>query len=726
MGSLGQGIRLTSASQSAAGQAQSAEAIASATLVPLPDDTPMYACQVCGQHFPTLHQVKTHEGRFHKQFAPQRDLTNKASYSLDGLPTCRFCRQAFVRWTSLQRHIRLNRCPGLRVTSSTGQTCDRETHSDASAPLTRPGPDTESKAAVWTLDRPLAQSALHPVLHWSSVLELAPPRRWEDIVKLPGVVDYLRRHCGLCGQWIAKTNGVRKHLRESHRSERERHAERIEHWTRSWSKVITRPCPVCSANVVDIRQHGGSCVVMQQAALVQLCLSGCKADERPLQSDAGSWGGCDGGRGDGARASEKAQAGGARAEAEAKGQRERQGQRPGQKGRGAGSSDSSDLRLVVKQLGQLVLRQAEALNRLEYDTCFLLVLQTSPHPGTVIPSLFKVASAWKEKREHSPSDLTQSLKQVTLACLVKELTARADMTVNTPQNQEAGRGHGPVGWGSLGLSDLGPQAATECPGHIAEAGSCGGLSSSDINHAAVHPGGGTHKVSSTEAPDGGALGHASPIPPRCLPEGASDARAAPYMGSAGRVRSHWGQAAPIAHSQGAATGEGLRAPPQPLIAGSPDWLSGVILGNAGNFCYSNAVFLALAMMLPVGPPITAVGKLLGRIWRAPASMLFLHKQGEWRQLTNAWPNPQLQHDAAEFLQHLAQHDELVQDLSVWHTIAVEGEGLRGWTLAVESFSFRSEMTQMPLTPYCRTVFKPGMRSCNFMYSGRALSSWFCS
>ena len=220
----------------------------------------------------------------------------------------------------------------------------------------------------------------------------------------------------------------------------------------------------------------------------------------------------------------------------------------------------------------------------------------------------------------------------------------------------------------MGLSDLGPKAATERPGHIAEAGFCGGLSSS------VHPGRGTHEVSSAEAPDGRALGHASPLPPRCLPEGASDARAAPYMGSAGSVRSHWGQAAPIAHSQGAATGEGLRTPPQPLIAGAPDWLSGVILGNAGNFCYSNAVFLALAMALPVSPPITAVGKLLGKIWRAPASMLLLRKQGEWRQLTHAWPNPQLQHDAAEFLQHLAQHDGLVQDLSVWHTIAVGGEG----------------------------------------------------
>ena len=53
---------------------------------------------------------------------------------------------------------------------------------------------------------------------------------------------------------------------------------------------------------------------------------------------------------------------------------------------------------------------------------------------------------------------------------------------------------------------------------------------------------------------------------------------------------------------------------------------------------------------------------------------FLRKQGEWRQLTQAWPNPQMQHDAAEFLQHLVQQDVLVQDLSVWRTCAVGVEG----------------------------------------------------
>ena len=56
----------------------------------------------------------------------------------------------------------------------------------------------------------------------------------------------------------------------------------------------------------------------------------------------------------------------------------------------------------------------------------------APHPGTVIPAMFKVASAWKEKRANNPQLLTQSLKQVTLVCLIKELAARAEVTFKTP------------------------------------------------------------------------------------------------------------------------------------------------------------------------------------------------------------------------------------------------------------------------------------------------------
>ena len=66
-------------------------------LVQLPDATPQYACQVCGQYFATLHQVKTHEGRFHQEFAPKREMSNKADYSIGGLPQCRFLQAVLLQ-----------------------------------------------------------------------------------------------------------------------------------------------------------------------------------------------------------------------------------------------------------------------------------------------------------------------------------------------------------------------------------------------------------------------------------------------------------------------------------------------------------------------------------------------------------------------------------------------------------------------------------------------------
>ena len=214
--------------------------------------------------------------------------------------------------------------------------------------------------------------------------------------------------------------------------------------------------------------------------------------------------------------------------------------------------------------------------------------------------------------------------------------------------QEAGGEHGAAGRGFMGLSDLGPAGSAEREGQITQAGSGGGLSRPDGDLAEVHLGGWAHAVSGAEGAHSGDLGHAGSLSSRCLSEGASDA--------------------------GTTAGEGLRASSQSLTAHMMDWLSGVTLGNAGNFCYSNAIFLALAMTLPVSAQGTPVGRLLGKIWRAPTSTLYLHKQGEWRQLTRAWPNPQMQHDAAEFLLHLAQQDELVRDLSAWHARAVGFEG----------------------------------------------------
>ena len=649
-------------------------AVAPAKLVPMPDETPQYACQVCGLYFPTLHQVKTHEGRFHKRFAPLRDLTDKASYSLDGLPTCRFCKQAFSKWTVLQRHIRLNRCPGLRVSGTAGQEGTAVVQVGESVPSDQSGPQLSVQPDVWAMDRPLTESALRPVIRWPSVIDLPSPRRWEEMVRLPGVVDYLRQHCGLCGQWIAKTNGVRKHLRVCHKLEWEQHMPHVEHWARSWSKVITRPCPVCSADVVDIRQHGGSCVVMQQAALVQLCLSGQPANERPLQSDARSRGDGDGGSGDRACATEEAQAGRARSKAKAQGSgsRQRQGQRSEEQSGGL-------LRFFGPKTGGKAAGSA------------------CPPPGggtepTGIRHLLLACASNGSSPRHSDSIPIQGGSGVEDQA--GALPQRADSELETGHSgmpgqgvghesghslpdtgcQEAGGEHGAAGRGFMGLSDLGPAGSAEREGQITQAGSGGGLSRPDGDLAEVHLGGWAHAVSGAEGAHSGALGHAGSLSSRCLSEGASDARAVDFMDSAGSLWPHRRPIAQVTHSAGTTAGEGLRASSQSLTAHTMDWLSGVTLGNAGNFCYSNAIFLALAMTLPVSAQGTPVGRLLGKIWRAPTSTLYLHKQGEWRQLTRAWPNPQMQHDAAEFLLHLAQQDELVRDLSAWHARAVGFEG----------------------------------------------------
>ena len=452
---------------------------AACSLQEMPQDTPQFACQVCSQVFPTLHQVKTHEDRFHKKFAPKRELGNKADCSLNGLPTCKFCRKEFSKWHPLQRHIRENRCPGLRDEEAITQARSK------SDPAKEDAGDegmVASGHAVWKQAELVSQSVLKPVAQWESVLALQQPRRWEVIVKLPGVVEHLRHRCALCDQWIAKANGVRKHLQVVHANEWKQHAQTIQHWARSWSGVIRSPCPVCGVKVVDVRQHAGSCVVMFQAALLQLIFSGGRdADEHPLQVDARGercgHGGC-------GRATDPS----CIQETEARSvQQSRIGQGPGQGQRQAwGSEDTSELREVVKKLGNMVLRNAETINRIEYDTCFLLQLSTKPHPGTVIPSMFKVAREWRKMREENPQALQQSLRQVTLLCLVKEVQARASLTLQTPAaRKEAERLE----------TDLGPSEKDQRPGHDPRPLASGGLQHSSGEVAEVCHGVGSDQVS---------------------------------------------------------------------------------------------------------------------------------------------------------------------------------------------------------------------------------------
>ena len=88
-------------------------------LTAVPDNAPVFECQFCGQRFATLHMVKSHEGKMHKQHAPKQQLPDASHYAVGGVPTCRFCGESFSKWAHLKRHVSLNRCAGLRLKSTT-------------------------------------------------------------------------------------------------------------------------------------------------------------------------------------------------------------------------------------------------------------------------------------------------------------------------------------------------------------------------------------------------------------------------------------------------------------------------------------------------------------------------------------------------------------------------------------------------------------------------------
>ena len=301
-------------------------------LTEVPDSAPVFTCQICGQQFATLHQVKNHEGRMHKVTAPTQSPLDASYIAKGGMPTCRFCGETFARWDNLRKHIQNNRCRSLRTTvkrdtstvseaapvsESSGPTIVREAHAvahsgaslDMSGPVATPLPhppdppnDATPSHPEPTLANPTAvpsqniwhsaqQTALQnrdvPVVEWREVRQA---RTLEHIVQVPGVSASLVQTCCLCGQWVSATNGVRKHLRAAHASVWLKHEKTIVHRAKQWSKSAVSPCRLCHAIIKKPREHPASCTVFAQACLIELVCRETEGADHDGVNDHGATG----------------------------------------------------------------------------------------------------------------------------------------------------------------------------------------------------------------------------------------------------------------------------------------------------------------------------------------------------------------------------------------------------------------------------------------------------
>ena len=717
-------------------------------LLAVPDNAPVFECQFCGQRFATLHMVKSHEGKMHKQHAPKQQLPDASHYAVGGVPTCRFCGESFSKWAHLKRHISLNRCAGLRLKSTTNEPaaaapvgtvtpapcpevenmerasetlCQAEPPQvtlatelvparvvSAIAPVqsllpTSPkaGPSfatsvtadnampthlsertTDLNPSVWTsVQQTKDHNRALPVAEWSAVRAAG---NLENIVKVQGVKEIIKQTCCVCGQWIAATNGVRKHLRDAHPDIWKPHESTIKHRAKLWSKSAFSPCTLCAAVVAEPRKHPACCIVFAQACLLELLNRAATGDDRPADgghagdgavrtcphTPTGTNGGGTGGTADGSGHHAQATAT-IQTAASAQGQREgRRQSTGGQKSRslqqffGQGSSSSA------KQ-GRATASRSATPPRMRHR----ILLGPSDSPGSRHGHSDHVqcsrALAEAASRESGTSHLLTGHHDVSLSTTGAEQSSMpcSEIEGGSGWSGQAGDDHRQAG---LEVHDLGQgQWETGARRHSQP---------HDHQGSAEISAGGRKLVAELARDDYQVLQHSEappgdhqcddPLPDRCHAEG----------------RSHVPDSASMVPAECLASAERALAPGSGQAHTSRDqdsesaqsYVLGLQLRNDANQCYANSLVLALAWTVQRhgGPTAVSLQALLLKLQRARAGQpLMLRKLQEWRPFAQGWLRPLQQHDVAELFMHMCKRAQGFPDCCRWTVQRVAADGV---------------------------------------------------
>ena len=355
----------------------------------------------------------------------------------------------------------------------------------------------------------------------------------------------------------------------------------------------------------------------------------------------------------------------------------------------------------------------------QLDTEFVIFMQTpaSGNNWSVATQLYGVATDWHEKKEKKPSSLDQPMRTVLLYCLLNSLLTKVqELETNVELNQQCsakgliegttyptfGRTESEARAGHSGGSGPprpgGVPSDRPAPSVLSQRG--GPLPSAPPHDR--KPGGGRpafHLADSEQerrepkdAYDHGSLGsqcllasgglHDAPVPAGSLPPSQAD-----------------------------------RQTDQGVLSVLPAHLLQLTLYNTCNYCYSHAVLMAIlwtASSIPTGMRLYRSDfiRVLRWLTRKPQH-LHLWQLRAWTAFCSEWQEPHLQHDAAEFLQHLAP--------------ALHSSTSLGWEarLGVDGEAFAQVVDQGQLFPLVlHSALDPALQSRNTPVSlQKLLISW---
>ena len=204
-----------------------------------------FECPTCAMTFSSLHALRTHFARKHKQNAAVpssllkkgdvRSRVDVKQHCVQGMPTCKHCGQSFQKWHGFKGHI-LSACPVLHQQKVVAAMPEPALASSgpalqsAAGSLARGGQPSAGRSNIHPV--PLAPSHLDPPPpEPEGASSSSPPPTTMAIADQPALLHELRldwvafaekygeklkQYCAYCTQWCNTNAGLKTHLRRAH------------------------------------------------------------------------------------------------------------------------------------------------------------------------------------------------------------------------------------------------------------------------------------------------------------------------------------------------------------------------------------------------------------------------------------------------------------------------------------------------------------------------------